>query len=347
LQRHKPLPKSLDVEHWTGHTGCVLLAPHLTSVTKKQLGLPHYDDADERMRRDGMCWKNESERYNDGQAFKLTCRTEAGVIVTLLAENYYGYCKKEVKTQISYAANLYGNVEEEHSGGAIAFASYSTGDEYQPDSRTVNGRTFDDVVHDYGACMNVRPEGYGIDKKFPNLIYIPDDARADILRQEVWCTQNSREQAIPLEPGKIYMTPSGYKIRLEKHPGAPSWRIIGTNGEGIFCHKPCTVSGGGKSEISKSLRDYMLYGPIFVAHAEEDLNQVRQIVNKDYSDRWRPDAPDRPDYGKRRSRPILSRHRSVGSVIKLLTPSSENTDEFNAWLNSIPAHIYPIIFIQL
>ena len=47
------------------------------------------------------------------------------MIVTLLADNYYGYCKKEVKTQISYAANLFGGVEEEHAGGAIAFPSYS------------------------------------------------------------------------------------------------------------------------------------------------------------------------------------------------------------------------------
>ena len=74
-----------------------------------------------------MCWRAEDERYNNGGPFKLTCRTSAGVVVTLLADNYYGYCKKEVKTQISYAANLLGNAEEEHAGGAIAFASFSLG----------------------------------------------------------------------------------------------------------------------------------------------------------------------------------------------------------------------------
>ena len=30
----------LDVRHWTGQTGCVILAPHLVSLTKKELGLP-------------------------------------------------------------------------------------------------------------------------------------------------------------------------------------------------------------------------------------------------------------------------------------------------------------------
>ena len=112
---------ALDVEGWTGHTGTVILATQLTKLRKKDVGLPHYDDATERQRKDGMCWKDENELYNDGGAFKLTCRSEKGVVVTLIADNYYGYSKKEVKTQIGYAANMFGIVEEEHAGGAIAY----------------------------------------------------------------------------------------------------------------------------------------------------------------------------------------------------------------------------------
>ena len=84
----------LDSEHWSGHTGCVILAPHLIRATKKSVGLPHWDAATERQRRDGMCWTDEDELYNKGGAFKLTCRDESGVIVTLIADNYFGYCKK-------------------------------------------------------------------------------------------------------------------------------------------------------------------------------------------------------------------------------------------------------------
>lgn len=335
----------LDVEHWTGHTGCVILAPHLVELTKKELGLPHHDSATSRQQYDGMCWREPGEKYNDGVPFKITCRTEAGVIVTLVADNYYGYCKKEVKTQISYAANLYGNVEEEHAGGAIAFPSYSFGNEYQSDSRKVNGRTFVDVVRDYGHTMHIQPEGYGIDRIWPDLIYIPDQARASVPRQEVWWMHEGREYAIPLVPGKIYMTPSGFKIRIEKHQGAPSWRIIGTTGEGTFCHKPCTVSGGGKSEISKSLTDYMLYGPVFVADVKKDFDLIDEIFQKDYATRWRPGAKEKPDYTGRPSRPLLSPQRSLGSVIKLLTPSSDYTDDYNAWLKAIPNYVYPIVFI--
>lgn len=37
---------------------------------------------------------------NGGAAFKVTCRgTADGVMVTIIADNDFGYCKKEVKTQ--------------------------------------------------------------------------------------------------------------------------------------------------------------------------------------------------------------------------------------------------------
>ncbi|MBC8356470.1 MAG: hypothetical protein H8E66_31200 [Planctomycetes bacterium] len=335
----------LDVEHWTGHTGCVILAPHLTKVTKKEVGLPHFDEATPRQRQDGMCWQDESERYNNGSPFKLTCRTEDGVIVTMIADNYFGYCKKEVKTQISYAANLFGNVEEEHSGGAIAFPSFNLGEEFQVDSKRYNNRTFADVARDYGDKIDIQPEGYAIDKEFSELIYIPENALASVQRQRIEWTRGKTNESIPLLPGRVYMAPSGYKLQLQKHPAAPSWRLIGTVGEGVFCHKPCTVSGGGKSEISKSLVDYMLYGPIFVANLESDLEYVEEIFAKDYGSRWNDNSSVTPDYAAQPSRSVLSLDRSLGSVIKLLSPSPDYTDEYNEWLHSIPNHIYAIVLI--
>ncbi len=336
----------LDVEHWTGHTGCVILAPHLTTLTKKELGLPNWSDADERQRRDGMCWRDPAEKYNDGGAFKVTCRTTAGVIVTLIADNYFGYCKKEVKTQISYAANLFGNVEEEHSGGALAFASYHLGQDvearrFEHSDKSIAWRSISDLERDYPNTLEVRPEGYAVDLKLPELVYIPHDAQASVSRLKVWWPHEGREASIPLAPGKTYMTPSGYKVRLEKHPGAASWRLIGTVAEGLVCHKPCTVSGGGKSEISKSLRDYMLYGPIFVADMEKDFTLVQEIFDRNYIDRWKNPRKE-PVHG---SRPVLSPNRTLGSVIKLLTPSEEYSDEYNAWLASFPDYIFPIVFI--
>lgn len=335
----------LDADGWTGHTGCVIVAPHLIFLTKKELGLPHVDDATERQLRDGMAWKDESERYNDGTAFKITCRNEDGVMVTLIADNYYGYCKKEVKTQINYAANLYGNVEEEHAGGAIAFRSYNLGDQYRANSFKYNGRTFEEVCRDLAGRILVRPEGYAIDRQYPDIVYVPEVADFDLKSQSISWEMDGQRQRIDLRAGFTYVTTSGYKIELRKHPAAPSWRLIGTMGEGTLCHKPCTVSGGGKSEISKSLSDYIIYGRIYVSDQEKDFDLIEEIFNRDYSTRWKP-GKEPGDYSKRPSRPILSDSRSLGSVIKLLTPSPlEYNDEYNQWLQSIPNSIYAMVFI--
>jgi hypothetical protein len=336
---------ALDALHWSGHTGCVILAPHLIQLTKRELGLPSYDQATPRQRADAMCWKDPSERYNDGSAFKATCRDDTGVMVTLIADNYYGYCKKEVKTQISYAANLMGNVEEEHAGGALAFASFSLGEDFVFNSRRYNGRTFAEVAEAYSSFIDVQPQGYGIDRNDPTIFYIPEDARATLAERCVKWTKDGTEHRIPLSPKNIYIAPSGYKLRLEKHPEAPSWRLIGTVGEGVFCHKPCTVSGGGKSEISKSLRDYMLYGPVFVGDVDRDFAKLEEIFSRDYQDRWRDDLEDKPDYADRDARRLLDPDRSLGSVIQLLTPQPGFSASYNAWLKTIPEHVYALALI--
>ncbi|MBP9865052.1 MAG: hypothetical protein KBC91_01470 [Candidatus Omnitrophica bacterium] len=332
---------ALDVLHWTGHTGCVILAPHLITLTKKELGLPHYDQASDRQRRDGMCWKSPEELYNGGDAFKVTCRDERGVMVTIIADNYFGYCKKEVKTQISYAANLFGLAEEEHSGGAIAFPSYVLGETfYYEDKLPQNGLSFDEMTQKYASVMELKPEGYAVDKKFPNIIYVPSDARLSVKNEKVTWTYRNAERSIKLLPWQIYVYPSGYKVEMQKHGGSGIWRLTGTVPEGTLCHKPSTVSGGGKSEISKSIEYAIIHGPVFVSDFYRDLDTVDQILAHDYSERFVKKFPQ-----KRASRPILSDDRSLGSVIKLLTPSPEYIDSYNAWLGSLAPHIREMVFI--
>jgi len=332
---------ALDVVHWTGHTGCVILAPHLITLTKKEVGLPNWEQATERQRRDGMCWKTPSELYNNGDAFKVTCRDERGVMVTVIADNYFGYCKKEVKTQISYAANLYGLAEEEHSGGAIAFPSYVLGETfYYEDKLPQNGLNFEEMAQKYTAMMDVKPEGYAIDKKFPNIIYVPADARLSVKNEKVTWICKGVEHSIKLLPWQTYVYPSGYKVEMQKHTGSGIWRLTGTVPEGTFCHKPCTVSGGGKSEISKSIEYAIIHGPVFVADFYKDMDMVDHILKHDFSDRFVKKFPQ-----ARPSRSVLSEERSLGSVIKLLTPSPEYTESYNAWLSSLAPHIREMVFV--
>lgn len=332
----------LDIERWSGHTGYILLAPHLSKMRKIDLGLPHYDNATERQRRDGMCYKDESELYNDGNAFKLTCRDRNGVAVTLIADNYFGYSKKEIKTQISFAANLYGNVEEEHAGGTIAYPQKNLGVNYNAvEDASLTGYTFDDVIKNYGDLMDLqKEERYGVDIQNKQVIYVPENIKIDLYKNEIKWTYNEKECKLKLLPGYFYVLPNGEKIHIEKHPEAPVWKLISTEAKGTFCHKPCTVSGGGKSEISKSISNSIIYGTYYVNDLEKDLDYVERILNYDYRHRWR-DCPDRT----RPARPILSIDRTLGSVIKLLTPSSLYTDEYNAYIEEIPNHVKALVFM--
>ena len=51
---------------------------------------------------------------------------------------------------------------------------------------------------------------------------------------------------------------------MRKAASGNHWRLVGTAPMGTFCHKPCTVSGGGKSEISKNIGDAIRSGPLYV-----------------------------------------------------------------------------------
>ncbi len=331
---------ALDAEHWTGHTGCIILAPHLTKLTKKAVGLPHWDQATERQRRDGMCWKDEWEFYNDGQAFKLTCRDETGVVVTIIADNYFGYCKKEVKTQISFAANLYGMCEEEHAGGALVFSSYDLGEEFSGNVHVKPmGHSFAEMTRIFADVITMMPEGYAVDKKYPSILYVPEDAKFDLQTQRVTWAGGKTVRGIKLLPGKTYVRPSGYKVRMERPSEYRSWRLAGTVAEGCLCHKPSTVSGGGKSEISKPITDAILTGPVFVADFKKDFDAVEALISRDYNGRFAEAAKD--DH-----RSILSAERSLGSVIKLLTPDEYDFKrEYNTWLESVPQYIKELVFV--
>ncbi len=333
---------ALDPAHWTGHTGCIILATHLLGLNKKDLGLPHIQDATERQKHDGMCWEKPDELYNDGTPFKITCRDERGVMVTLIADNYFGYSKKEVKTQISYSANLMGLAEEEHAGGALAFPAYSLGMKFVPEAAYLNtkGQRFDDIKKYLGDRLEMH-DGYATDTNYPQIVYLPEDAEIDLETQTAdWTAPDGSSKSLRVLPGHFYIHPTGYKVHMEQHPESGSWRLVGTTAEGTLCHKPCTVSGGGKSEISKSIVDAMHFTPLIIADYTNDMDMVEQIITRDYSDRHKH-KPNEPG----RSRTVLSAKRSLGSVIKLLTPSPRFTDEYNEWLRGIPHRIRALVFL--
>ena len=333
---------SLDPDSWTGHTGCVILAPHLTHIPKHLLGLPHWDAATPLQRRDGMCYTNENELYNGGSAFKICARDERGVIVTIIADNYFGYCKKEVKTQISYSANLFGSAEEEHAGGALVFPSYNEGLEHT-DLSAGDAYSLQEVLARDSERFELQPEGHALDRTQPHIVLVPEKSSFNLRMQSVsWTTNDGSKSSIKLLAGKTYIGPNGYRMHMEPLSADPrQWNLVGTSADVTACHKPSTVSGGGKSEISKAISDAILVGYVYVPDFEKDMDAVATILARDFSDRFCDPEKNGVDH-----RLILSNERSMGSVIKLLTPSSRDYNEaYNTWLRAIPQHVKELVFV--
>jgi len=319
---------------WTGHSGCIILAPHLNLIRKVDLGLPHVDQATDRQRRDGMCWSDESELYNEGKPFKLCARDESGVILTIVADNYFGYCKKEVKTQISYSANLFGLAEEEHFGGARAYISHNEGQEY---ATPVCDQTVSDVVMANPDHFEMLSDGQARVLDIDDVVLVPGGTKFSLRDGTVrW---DNGDHSIRMRADTEYISPAGYRIHMVHNDADDQWYLEGTYGDSTTLHKCCTVSGGGKSEISKAISDTFLWGNAYSPDFEAAMDAVDDILHRDYSTRFADPKLNGIDH-----RPVLSTERSVGSGIKLLTPSSDFTDWYNDWINSIPAFRKELVF---
>jgi hypothetical protein len=197
---------------------------------------------------------------------------------------------------------------------------------------------FENAMKLLGDSVEVYPEGFASDKRYPDIVFVPEDAEFNVRQGTITWTRDGAARKINLRPRHDYVLPSGYKIRLQKQTAGTSWRLVGSVAHGTLCHKPCTVSGGGKSEISKSLATNILRGPVFVHDYAHDMEWVEKILTKDFSTIYKGEAPERA------RRTILSPERSLGSVIKLLTPSQDYTDDHNQWIRELPQTIRQLVF---
>lgn len=120
--------------------------------------------------------------------------------------------------------------------------------------------------------------------------------------------------------------------------------LIGTEQDVFFCFKPASVSGAGKSELSKSVMDAVSSGPFIVKDFDLCVKQAEEIFKYDYSKRHK--VPFDYAAAQRSTRHILCPDRSLGSVIQLLTPDKEEyTEEYNAWLKSMHPDTISFIFL--
>ena len=90
------------------------------------------------------------------------------------------------------------------------------------------------------------------------------------------------------------------------------------------------------------LNDAVIYGAIYISNFESDMVVVKDILERDYSNCFKPEFAKLQ--ARSPARKILSMERSLGSVVKLLTPKNEYTAEHNAFISSLPSNIRSVVF---
>ena len=301
----------LDVDDWTGHTGCVILAP--ASHPAQQEGpRPAAREPGHRGRsaRAGMCWADEDELYNDGRPSSSPSRGIDGVMVTILADNYFGYCKKEVKTQIGYTANLFGLAEEEHAGGALAFATFNLGDHFVPEQVRIvsaNHRFAEVLRAARRRASTFHPTGYATDT---TLSRDPLHAGGHGDRRPAAGHHAGRPAARSSTssscPGTIYIHPSGYKVR---HGQAPRGAELAAGRHGARGRLlPQALHRVGRRQVRDQQepgRRDPATGRSTSRSFEEDMALVEEIFDRDYADALLPElrADDGASPRGRSSRP--------------------------------------------
>ena len=134
------------------------------------------------------------------------------------------------------------------------------------------------------------------------------------------------------------MLPWGTKIRLEKQTGGTAWRLVASSRgrhavpQALHCLRRRQI---GNFEVDRELDPSW---PRLCERFRPGHRTGGAILKQDFSTIYK-----QPHSEHRAKRPILSPERSLGSVIKLMTPSPEYTEAHNQWLATIPETIRQLL----
>ena len=136
-----------------------------------------------------------------------------------------------------------------------------------------------------GDRVELQPEGYAVDRRYPDIFYVPENAEFHACAKAACAGRTAAAtQQLTLRAGRRLRAALGLPSpagKTDRRHGLAAGRRRGR--DGTLCHKPCTVSGGGKSEISKSIAQRHAQGPVFVSDYHSDMDQVAEILQKDFS----------------------------------------------------------------
>ena len=234
--------------------------------------------------------------YNDGNAFKITCRTmrrrdrhaHRRQLLRLLQEG------SEDADQLRGQSVRQGRGRTRRRRAGVSPATASARSSRSTGAIIDEGQTFAGCLKMLGDSVDRSCRGIRDRQEVPDSSTCRRTCRSICQRSR--CELDERRQ------DAIDQAAAGHDLhhpdRLQDPAGKASRRTVLAAdrhaGRRDVLPQALHGIGGGKSEISKSIADSMVYGPIYVADLETDLDQVEEIFERDYSDRFLPHF--RPDY---------------------------------------------------
>ncbi|MGC3999398.1 MAG: hypothetical protein QM767_18935 [Anaeromyxobacter sp.] len=179
-----------------------------------------------------------------------------------------------------------------------------------------------------------------MDRQHPDIFYVPENAEFHVREGLVAWQHEGQRRTLTLRATDTYVLPSGYRVHLEKQPRRH--RLAAHRHPRRRRALPQAVHGLRRRQVGDlevARLDHRAR-----AHLREGLPRDMDVVEGSSSVTSPPSTRTAGD--ARATRPILSPERSLGSVIKLLTPSDEYTDEYNEWLEALPQTIRQLVFTR-
>jgi hypothetical protein len=89
------------------------------------------------------------------------------------------------------------------------------------------------------TSWTIQPEGYGIDRRFPDVLYVPEDAVFNMNTKTVsWDWDGKKPFDSALGAKRTYILPNGYKMVLSHTVGARGGTLKDRRRRGPFVISP-------------------------------------------------------------------------------------------------------------
>jgi hypothetical protein len=179
-------------------------------------------------------------------------------MVTIIADNYYGYCKKEVKTVRSASRRTCSALRRRarrrryRLSGLRSRPGFSTRTARSAQDGDVRNVTLRLLGRPGGATS---PEGYAVDRQLcRRIFYVPENAEFNVRDgfREMAGTKANHNSLLLLSIGETYVLPSGYQGAAGE---AARRHVVAAGGRGGATARSATNRPRSRAEANRRSRN--------------------------------------------------------------------------------------------